>query len=231
MSMLSIRKTIGVWGDSVLKGVIFDEIRGTYQLLANSCASLVSKKLGFIILNKSRFGCTIDKGRTTLENSLEHGLHCDYILLEYGGNDCDFDWPKVAADPTYPHEPHTPLPQFKQQLQEMIDLLRKNEIEPMLMSLPPISGEGYLNFLASKGLDRQNLLRFLGDTQQIYRFHESYSLAATGLALKNRCLYAPIREAFLAEHDSPSLLCSDGIHPNEKGHQLMQQVFTEMASA
>ena len=226
--MINIRRTIGVWGDSVLKGVIFDEIRGTYQLLANSCATLVSKKLGFTILNKSRFGCTIDKGRATLEKSLENGLACDYVLLEFGGNDCDFDWPAVESNPDLLHEPHTPLPQFKQQLEEMIELLRKNNIEPMLMSLPPISGEGYLNFLVSKGLKREKLLHFLGDAQQIYRFHESYSLAATSMAIRKNCLYAPIREAFLASRNCPSLICSDGIHPNEKGHELMQQVFTAM---
>ncbi len=227
--MLDLRKTIGVWGDSVLKGVIFDEIRGSYQLLANSCGALISNTLGLTILNKSRFGCTVDKGLQNLEKSLEKGLDCDYILLEYGGNDCDFDWPTVAANPDLPHQPHVPLPQFKQQMQAMIDLVRANGIEPMLMSLPPISGEGYLDFLCGKGLERQQLLRFLGDAQRIYRFHESYSLAATSLALQNKCLYAPVREAFLAARNAPALLCSDGIHPNADGHRLMQQVFTEMA--
>ncbi|MHB1484289.1 MAG: SGNH/GDSL hydrolase family protein [Saccharofermentanales bacterium] len=229
--MINVQKTIGVWGDSILKGVIFDEIRGTYQLLADNGASLISKKLGLNILNKSKFGCTIDKGRQILEKSLESGLDCDYVLLEYGGNDCDFDWKAVSSDPDLPHQPHTTLSQFKKQLQDMIDLLRKNHIEPVLMSLPPISGEGYLNFLVSKGLDRKSLLKFLGDTQQIYRFHESYSLAATGIALINRCIYIPVRETFLAVHNSQSLLCSDGIHPNEKGHQLMQQAFTETVIA
>lgn len=229
--MIDIRKTIGVWGDSVLKGVIFDEIRGTYQLLANSCAALVGKIPGLTILNKSRFGSTIDKGLSTLEKSLASGLACDYVLLEYGGNDCDFDWAAVAANPAWPHQPHTPLRQFKDQLKSMIDLLRQNQIEPILMSLPPISGESYFNFLVSKGLDKQGLLEFLGDVQQIYRFHESYSLAVTELALRNNCLYIPIREAFLATRNSPDLLCLDGIHPNEKGHLLMHQVFSGMVPA
>jgi acyl-CoA thioesterase-1 len=229
--MFDICKTIGVWGDSVLKGVIFDEIRGTYQLLANSCGNLISKTLGLQIVNRSRFGSTVDKGRQTLEQSLQQGLSCDYVLLEYGGNDCDFDWPAVAADPELPHQPHTPLPRFRQQLQDMIDMLLKNKITPLLMSLPPINAEKYLDFLVSKGLNRLNLMSFLGDCQQIYRFHESYSLAVTNLALGNRCLYVPVRESFLAVRNSPDLLCIDGIHPNEKGHRLMQQVFTEMALA
>jgi acyl-CoA thioesterase I len=227
--MLDLGKKVGVWGDSILKGVVFDEIRGSYQLLADSCADLVSRKLGLDILNKSRFGCTIDKGIAHLEKALENNLDCDYILLEYGGNDCDFDWPAVAAHPDHLHQPRTPLAKFCQQFQYIIDLLRSHHIEPVLMSLPPISGEGYLSFLVKKGLSRQALLHFLGDTQQIYRFQESYSLAVTGLALRNKCFYAPVREAFLAEKDCPALICADGIHPNEKGHRLMQQVFTQMA--
>lgn len=229
--MLDLRKTVGVWGDSVLKGVIFDEIRGTYQVLADSCGNLITRTLGLNILNRSRFGSTVDKGRQTLEQSLQRGLDCDYILLEYGGNDCDFDWPAVSADPGFAHQPRTPLLAFKQQMQDMIDLLTGKKIRPILMSLPPISAERYLDFIVSKGLDRASILRFLGDCQQIYRFHEMYSLAVTGLALRNDCVYVPMREAFLAEPDSPSHICSDGIHPNEKGHLLMKRVFTEMALA
>jgi acyl-CoA thioesterase I len=229
--MLDIGKKIGVWGDSILKGVVFDEIRGSYQLLDDSCANLVSRNLGLDILNKSRFGCTIDKGIAHLEKALENKMDCDYILLEYGGNDCDFDWPAVAAQPGLPHLPRTPLKLFNEKLQYVVDLVRRSRIEPVLMSLPPISGEGYLEFLVRKGLDRGALLRFLGDAQQIYRFQESYSLSITRLASHCQCLYAPVREAFLAHRNCPSLICADGIHPNEAGHRVMQHVFTRMALA
>lgn len=229
--MFDFRKTIAVWGDSVLKGVIFDDIRGTYQLLADNVGSLITQTLGLKIQNRSRFGSTVDKGRQTLEQSLERGLACEYVLLEYGGNDCDFDWAAVSDDPSGPHVPRTPLSLFKQQMQEMIDLIKARQIKPILMSLPPINAERYLDFIVSKGPLRDRVMQFLGDCQQIYRFHEMYSLAVTGLALSNQCIYIPMRESFLAEPDSPSLLCLDGIHPNERGHQLMQRVFTEMAMA
>lgn len=227
--MFDFRKTIAVWGDSVLKGVVFDEIRGTYQLLANSCGNLLSKTLGLKIVNRSRFGSTIDKGRQTLEQSLQKGLDCEYLLLEYGGNDCDFDWEAVSAHPDRRHLPRTPLDSFKLHLQELIDLVRQHNITPLLMSLPPIHAESYFEFIVSRGLDRHNIMRFLGDCQQIYRFHEMYSLAVTGTAIRNNCVYVPMREAFLAERNTPSLICSDGIHPNEKGHRLMQRVFSDLA--
>jgi acyl-CoA thioesterase-1 len=227
--MIDLNRKIGIWGDSVLKGVIFDEVKGVYELLAENCAAQISRILSTPILNKARFGCTIDNGFSHLERSIRNGLDCDLVLLEFGGNDCDFDWPAVSADPQLPHLPHTELGHFRQMLHEMITLLRQNQIEPLLMSLPPIVGERYFDFLVSKGLDRANLLHFLGDPHQIYRFHESYSLAVTQVAAMNRCLYAPVRETFLATRNSPDLICADGIHPNERGHLLMQQVFTAMA--
>ncbi|MEA4887978.1 MAG: SGNH/GDSL hydrolase family protein [Clostridiaceae bacterium] len=228
--MINLRK-IGVWGDSVLKGVVLDDVRGTYQLLSDSCVHGVEQILGVTILNKSRFGCTIDKGCQMLERSLSTGLDCDMILLEYGGNDCDFNWPAVSADPALPHQPRTPLPVFLQTMQRMIDMLRSQNIQPLLMSLPPISGERYLDFIVERGSDRKQLLRFLGDPQQIYRFHELYSLGITRLASQNHCPYAAVREAFLTAGHCPDLLCRDGIHPNEKGHLLMQQVFTELSAS
>lgn len=219
---------IGVWGDSVLKGVVLDEIRGTYQLLAHSCVRMVEQTLNVRIINKSRFGCTIDKGHEHLKKALDKGLDCDLVLLEYGGNDCDFDWPSVSADPLAPHQPRTPLPIFIKTLEEMVLLLRSHDIEPILMSLPPISGTRYLDFISSKGPNRDQLLVFLGDAQQIYQYHEWYSSSITHLAARQRCLYAPVREAFLEQGHCHQFLCSDGIHPNEQGHQLMLQVFTNL---
>lgn len=229
--MRDFYRKIGVWGDSVLKGVVFDEAKGGYRLLADGCAEGVARILNVPILNRSRFGWTIDKGLSQLERALGDGLDCDLVLLEYGGNDCDFDWEAVAADPDLPHQPHTPLPQFMDAYRQMIRMLRQHQIEPLLMSLPPIDGERYYEFIVSKGLDRDRILAFLGDIQQIYRHQESYSLAITGLAASEHCRYAPVREAFLSQRRFLDFLCADGIHPNERGHQLMQRVFTGLVPA
>ncbi len=220
---------IAIWGDSILKGVVFNHLRGRYEQLTDHCVALVSAGLGMDIQNKSRFGCTIDKGYAQLERALDAGLACDAVLLEYGGNDCDFDWVEVAKDPDAPHQPKTDLTRFCDIFQNMIDLLREKGIQPLLMSLPPIVSERYLDFLVGRGLDRKRLMMFLGDVHQIYRWHESYSLAITRLAEKNRCLYAPVREHFLIQRNSLDMICMDGLHPNEAGHRQMQSVFTAMA--
>lgn len=224
-----IYRTIGVWGDSILKGVVFDDIKSTYSLLKDSCVQIAGKALGLEVVNRSRFGCTVGKGRQQLEKALSDGLACDAVLLEYGGNDCDFNWSEVSNAPGAAHVPNTPMEDFERDLQAMVDQLRARGINPILMSLPPIHGERYLDFLVDRGhLNRENMLRFLGDARRIYQFQEAYSLAVTRLANINQCTYVPMREEFLLTRMSADLICSDGIHPNAGGHRLMQEVFTRV---
>ena len=217
-----------IWGDSDLKGIILNK-QGRYEVFPENCARELERKHGLKIENRSRFGCTITKGMHQLERALANGLDCDYVLLEYGGNDCDFDWKAVSDDPTQPHQPRTRLEDFVKIYEDMIQLLKKHAITPIMVSLPPISGRKYLDYLVSNGLSRENLLHFLGEDSMIYRFQESYSLAVTTLAHRLGCVYAPVREAFLKQKNQPDYICEDGIHPNEKGHRLMQTVFESMA--
>lgn len=228
---MNILHQIGIWGDSVLKGIVFNDSNGRYEILADHCANRLQDHLGISILNRSRFGCTITKGRLMLEKALADGLDCDMVMLEYGGNDCDFNWQEVSDAPEKIHKPRTERSDFVRQYRDMIEMLTHHGIKPLLMSLPPIDAQRYLDHLVAKGLNRDHLLAFLHDTQQIYRYHESYSLAITQLARETGCLYVPVRESLLASEDYLSLLCMDGIHPNEQGHRKMEQVFMKMAAA
>ena len=222
------KKKFAILGDSVLKGIVLNK-QGKYEIFQENCVKEIERKHGLRIENKARFGCTIAKGMKQLERSLASGLDCDYVLLEYGGNDCDFDWKAVSDDPSLPHQPRTRLDEFIKTYENMITLLKEYAIIPIVVSLPPINGRKYLDYLVANGLTRENLISFLGEDSMIYRFHESYSLAVTGLAHRMNCIYAPVRETFLREWNQPSFICDDGIHPNEKGHTLMLSVFENMA--
>jgi acyl-CoA thioesterase-1 len=54
--------TILVSGDSISKGVVFDESKDKYSILQENYVELVRNKLNGIIYNTSRFGNTIIKG-------------------------------------------------------------------------------------------------------------------------------------------------------------------------
>ena len=226
--MLNLYRKIGIWGDSIFKGVVFDEVKGAYKLLAAGAIESAARILNIPVLNKSRFGNTIGRGKGQLERALKDGLDCDLVMLEYGGNDCDLDWAAISEDPSLDHQPKTPLSLFKETFYQMIVLLRQYGIEPVLASLPPLHSQRYFDFIVSRGLNSDNIMSFLGDVEKIYRHQEAYSLAVTTLAATEKCLYAPVREAFLDVRNFPAYICADGIHPNEKGHLLMQNVLTGM---
>lgn len=218
-------RSVGIWGDSVMKGVVFDEGRGKYSLLPENGAERASRKLGLRLFNRSRMGCTVTKGLSLLKKDLQKPeAGCDAALIEFGGNDCDYDWEQVALAPEKEHQPHTPLPQFMAGLRDMVSLVRQKGIEPVLMTLPPIHAQRYFDFFTRTGLSRDNVLYWLGDVQHIYRWHERYSLAVSRVARECDCPLADVRDAFLAERDYGDLLCLDGIHPNEKGHSLIERV-------
>ena len=57
-------KVLSVWGDSIAKGVIFDEARGRYAVLKDSCLSRLAREKVVSVENHSVMG-------QTSENALE----------------------------------------------------------------------------------------------------------------------------------------------------------------
>jgi acyl-CoA thioesterase I len=226
-----MKPSIVIWGDSLLQGVVLDEAQGRYSILENSCASTFARKAGISVTNNSRFGCTAPKGLRSLSRALEADVEFSAAVLEYGGNDCDFNWEEVAKSPDAPHSPKTPLQDFITCYTDMITAVKSKGITPVLVSLPPLDAQRYFNWVSRNGANRENLLHWLGDVQHIYRWHERYSNAVSSLARKYSCHFIDIRDAFLSVKDCGKLICADGIHPNQQGHELMERVFEEYAEA
>ena len=219
---------IGVWGDSILKGVILDDAAGRYRLMKDGAVNCFAKLFHMDVSNHSHFGCTAPKALANLDRSIERGLDEDLILLEFGGNDCDYNWSAVSADPGGLHMPNTPYVSFIDSVQKMISTLLARGIRPVLTNLPPIDAYRYFDWITSQeGIDRENILSFLGEKEYIYRHQEKYSAAMERLAYANNLVILNVREAFLDERRLGNCLCADGIHPNEKGQALIQGVFAK----
>ncbi len=219
-------KSVLVWGDSLLKGVVFDANSGKYTISKTSSVSCVAKKFKLDILNRSKFGCTVSKAGGIIERDLSNGLIADSALIEFGGNDCDFKWNEVADDPTVRHIPKTPLDTFKTELIRIINMLRGKKIVPVTMSIPPIDAERYFDFI-SRGLNRDNILKWLGDKEHIYRWHEMYSHCVSNVARETGCRYIDVRSRFLSEWNYKQYICDDGIHLNDAGQQLLGAIFSD----
>lgn len=221
-----LTRTVCVFGDSVTKGVVFDSVRDKYTLLKDSFVNLAKSGGNFAISNYSRFGSTIAKGLEMLSRHKSELSRCDYTVLEFGGNDCDFDWAEVAAAPDAEHVPNTPVGRFEQLYTSMIAQIRTCGSRPVLLTLPPVDAKRYFAWI-SRGLNADAILHFLGDVEYIYRWHEMYNLAVCRLSKNLNVPLIDISSAFLQTPNYQQLICDDGIHPNERGHRLIGRTIGE----
>lgn len=217
---------VTVYGDSILRGVRFQD--GRY-VIDHSWEERLAETFGLAITNRSRFGNTIQKAMPRIErDSAERCGGEDWALLELGGNDCDYDWAAVADAPESEHLCKTPPETFREYYRRAVRLLRESGRKVVLATLPPVNSERYLRFLCRDGLSRENILRWLGDVEHIYRWQESYSGMVDELAREEKAPVVDLRGAFLRDSRRPeALLCADGIHPSMQGQGLIFETLSD----
>lgn len=220
--------SVCLFGDSVAKGVVFDSIRRKYRVLKDCFAASIETAENLSVTNYSKFGCTITKGREILERHAAELSSYDFTVFEFGGNDCDFDWHAIGEDPHGEHLAKTPLDVFEQEYREAVRFTREHGGNPVLLTLPPIDAHRYFNWF-TQGENVENILQWLGDIDRIYRWHEMYNLAVCRVAMQEGVLLLDISSRFLERSHYEELLCEDGIHPNEKGHELIFESLREAA--
>lgn len=214
-------------GDSILKGIQVSLGSRRYQVENHVDLDGIASRYGLSIENGSRFGCTVEKGRQLIFRALEKGTAGDAIVMDFGGNDSDFDWAAVAADPTGEHLPHTPLPVFVEVYRDILTTLSAHRVSSVVTTLPPVMGERYLDWICRDGLSKENILCWLGSAETIYRYQEAYSRAVEGLARETGTPLVDLRGAFLAHRRIETLYCEDGIHPNTDGQMLIANTFEQ----
>lgn len=211
---------VTVYGDSILKGVLLENGRYTIN---REWEDRFRRSFGFDILNRSRFGCTIQKAMGFIRRDSARPVgQEEFAVLEFGGNDCDYCWAEIAAAPEEKHDCRTPPEQFAVEYREAIRLLRESGRTPVLMTLPPIHSERYLRFICRDGLSMDRILMWLGDVDAIYRWQEKYSRMVEHIAAEEGTALIDLRGAFFMDGREPDeLLCADGIHPSRIGQGII----------
>ena len=213
--------TISAFGDSVLKGVIYEDDH--YTVADESFQKICERAFGIKIENKGRFGSTITRGETIFEKNLDTIRKSDgnYVILEFGGNDCDFNWKEIAEDPERKHLPFSTIENFKETYKNIIEEVKNMGKEPVLLSLPPIDSTRYFTHI-SRGLNGDNILQWMrGDKQYITNWHERYNIEVFKIAIEEQVPIIDITSIFLEKKNYSRFLCADGIHPNLEGHKLI----------
>lgn len=217
--------SICLFGDSIAKGVSFDASQNKYVLLKNSFSHLLEEDGEFCISNYSKFGCTVGKGLEIIRQKKDKLKNFQYTALEFGGNDCDFDWQEISDRGEGEYIPKTPLPTFKKTYAQIIDEVRQAGSSPILLSLPPIDASRYFKWI-SHGKNTENILKWIGDVDHIYRWHERYNLVLFELSREKNVPLINITDAFLESPHYQAFICEDGIHLNEAGHRLIYTSLT-----
>lgn len=215
---------VSIWGDSIGKSVMYDEARNRHMICRDNYESLI-REMGIPVNNYARIGCTAPMGSELMtEDRLEEG---GVAVIEFGGNDCDIDWHAVSDDPDHDHQAKVSIGEFKKSLSGMIARARSHGMNPILVTPLPLVAERYFDWV-SRGLDKANILKYLGTPEFIYRWQERYDIAAREVAARERAEMFDIRTRFLSEKRLDNFMSIDGIHPNEQGHALIKSAVREV---
>lgn len=213
-----------IYGDSIMKGTILDT-GYRYHVIMNEYLVKLYDRFGIEAENRARFGITVQRGHSILLRDIDEGLDCELALVEFGGNDSDFKWNEISMEPDKEHLPLTSMADFKQNIASMTEELRAQGVQPIMMTLPPIEPNRYLDFVSRNGNSRENILKWLGYVEKIYETHKSYSDAVAEIAQERMVPLVDVRSAFPSGDALGEYMCIDGVHPDKKGYQLIADSF------
>ena len=171
-------KKLMIFGDSIIKGVTYNG--QSYHLCQDHDFDTIAAQ-GVTVENYARMGATIDAGLKQIDRRLAPCAEDTTVLFCFGGNDCDYDWKAISADPDAEHLPHTPSERFIDGYCTAIRKARQAGARVAMTSLPPLEQSRYFSFI-TKGLSAENILRWLGDTDHLYRWQEYYNDMVTQLS-------------------------------------------------
>ncbi|MBU3154579.1 SGNH/GDSL hydrolase family protein [Clostridium estertheticum] len=215
---------IVAYGDSITKGIIYDDKKSKYATLKENFTSIIDNKIKGPVYNAGKFGNTIIRGALKMYNDVIKKSP-DMVLVEFGGNDCDYKWDEIAKNPEMEYKPNTDIYTFRETLLSMIDTLKNNHIMPVLLTLPPLDPLKYFNWISKEdSTSEKNILHWLGTKDRLFTWHNSYSKMITQVANETDTVLIDIRSEFLKHNDYTRFLCKDGIHPNIEGQSLIATV-------
>ncbi|MBQ1818061.1 MAG: SGNH/GDSL hydrolase family protein [Clostridia bacterium] len=219
-------KKLTILGDSIMKGVMYDADRGRYTLYGDKAFLEEAAGRGLDIKKVCRMGATASWGAEHLSEADGSSA----VLLEFGGNDCNYDWPNVAETPDSDHDPMLPPAEFRRAYAALITRVREMGAEPICMNLPPIDAERFFRFI-SLTADGGRVLHWLGDRSLLYRWHEYYNRIIETTAAACGARLIDIRSSILQNRRYPDLIGGDGLHPSRKGHALIRSGLLDALSA
>lgn len=225
-------KNVCAFGDSVMKGIVVDNENSPegglkYKISNKGFAARCRERLDIEVENFARFGGVVSHGKKLLGRYVDKIKKSDFVLFEYGGNDCDYNWSNIAASPDEEHLPNTPIPQFVNEYSSLIDDVKALGSNPVLLSLPVLDPVRFFKHV-TRDINAENVLRWLGGSVlAIDRWHARYNMEIFRLGALKKVPVIDITSVFLERKNFSDYICEDGIHPNEHGHALIESAIID----
>ena len=221
---------ITVFGDSIGKGITTDN--GKIEKISCGAVELFEKEHSLKVDNRSVYGQSLKrlckKGIIDKYISELRGDGQEVAVLELGGNDADFDWKKVAEDPTLSHDSQTSIKEFSSLYGETVKKLSGAGVKVVACTIVPIDSERFFNRVIGSLADKSRVLEFFkGDFNTIHRHQEEFNNEILKNAYSHGARVIDLRRSFLLSNDFKGLMCQDGIHPNGQGHEQMYGAIQE----
>lgn len=238
--------SIIAWGDSILKGVVSGGDSKRFDITEKDSLSQACAALGIELANKSVFGSWMTKTRRAQDRNLRNGASAQIGIIESGTNDSDYDWSAVSANPDAEHLQRCPLDEFSRLMEEAVSVARQNKITPVIMIPTPLVPEWWLNNICI-GNDAAAIIKFINKkylqdqdcaakkncsqdqkvaaAMRLYQNQELFSLKAAAIARALGVQIVDIRSEFLAHPNYKTLMCLDGVHPNQAGYDFMAEIW------
>ncbi|MGG0414070.1 SGNH/GDSL hydrolase family protein [Peribacillus simplex] len=113
------------FGDSLTRGISY--VKGRLRIIKenypNSLAKL-TESLPFVeVLNKGVFNDNSDLLVSRIEKDVMSEKP-DIVLIEVGGNDCNFHWDEVAKNPEGDHKPIVPIERYLENITQLSSRFR-----------------------------------------------------------------------------------------------------------
>ncbi|MBQ5771013.1 MAG: SGNH/GDSL hydrolase family protein [Clostridia bacterium] len=211
------KNTLFVLGDSIGRGILFNEKLNRYSLCRNTFDTAL-KSAGVRVFNFAKMGMT-SQNALSLMDRCEKSENA-VAAIEFGGNDSDLNWNEVSRSPDIFHEAAVPVSKYEDNITSLAEKARKRGMRPVIVTPLPLIAEKFFSYVA-KGRDENAIMTYLGSKQSIYRWQERYATAAIRAAHSAGCPVFDARSLFLNRLDFDSLIGPDGMHPNERGYKVL----------
>nr|WP_268239381.1 SGNH/GDSL hydrolase family protein [Sporolactobacillus putidus] len=209
------------FGDSVTRGITF--VSGRFKIIRENYPALLQRFLGSgdEVINKGVFNDNSDLLVRRLDKDVLQ-LHPDLVLINIGGNDCNFRWDQVSLLPEEEHVPIVPLSRYLANIKILIEKISSSGAVPVVLSLLPLDPARYYQSLMKRY--SHSIGHWISCCGGIEHWHGMYNRALKDLVRKMGVPVLDIRTAFKQKGNFSKLINEDGLHPSAEGYRALAEI-------